>query len=63
MYSTSRLWLKILLYKENNPNELVVKAIFKYDLQEGSDAIIVIPFIVYKTCNLINIGQLVQYRY
>jgi hypothetical protein len=32
--STGRLQLKILLYEENNPDELAIKAIFKHDLQE-----------------------------
>jgi NAD-dependent histone deacetylase SIR2 len=39
---TGRLRPKILLYRENNPDELAVEAVFKHDLQERPDAIIVV---------------------
>ena len=42
MHGTSRLRPKILLYGENNSDELAVEAVFKHDLQKGPDAIIVI---------------------
>ena len=42
MHSIGRLWPKILLYEENNLEELAVEAVFKHDLWEGLDAIIVI---------------------
>ena len=42
MHSIGRLWPKILLYKENNLEELAVEAVFKHDLWEGPDTVIII---------------------
>ena len=39
---TGRLRPKILLYGENNPDEVAVEAVFKHDLREGPDAVIVV---------------------
>jgi NAD-dependent histone deacetylase SIR2 len=39
---TGRLRPKILLYGENNPDELAVEAVFKHDLRECPDAVIVV---------------------
>ena len=42
LHSTDRLQSKILLYRENNPDKVVVEVVFKHDLQKGPDAIIII---------------------
>jgi NAD-dependent histone deacetylase SIR2 len=42
LYGTGRLWPKILLYRENNPDKLAVEAVFKHDLQECPNAVIVV---------------------
>ena len=42
LHGTGRFWPKILLYGENNPDKLAIKAVFKYDLQKGPDTIIII---------------------
>ena len=42
LHGTSRLRPKILLYGEDNPDEVAVEVVFKHDLQEGPDAVIVV---------------------
>jgi NAD-dependent histone deacetylase SIR2 len=42
LHGTGRLRPKILLYGENNPDELAVEAVFKHDLWECPDAVIVV---------------------